>query len=227
MNTHDHDYDDRTVDQRDDADLTPALRDGLRALRTDDAPPTDLWAGIAARLTRTAHDAGANANDAADTIDATRGAARSDAASDAMHRHRIDAQPPASARPAAAGGRRARRATRRAWTLPVAIAASIAFALAVGWQLQRPAADGAAGPAAPLIAHEANALTREYRAAFAAVDTRPLPSTEARTIAQLDRTAADVRAALKQAPESRLLLTQLKRIYARRLDLSQRFARMS
>lgn len=204
MTTRDHDH------LPEDA-LPDALRDGLRALRTDTPPAADLWPGIAARLACAPGDA------ASGDAEAPVGSATTQAPSTAV------TDLPRSAQAAATRSSASRRPRRR-WALPTAIAASVALAVALGWSLQPPAV-APSGSAAPVIAHEARAMTREYRAAFAAIDAHPLPASEAHAIAQLDRSAADVRAALAQAPESRLLLTQLKRVYARRLDLSQRFAR--
>ena len=41
---------------------------------------------------------------------------------------------------------------------------------------------------------------------------------------ELDRSAAEVRAALRQDPDARFLFNRLQSVYARRLDLSRRLA---
>lgn len=119
---------------------------------------------------------------------------------------------------------------------PLALAASVA-ALAVGigahFHAQgpaAPAADAVAGRAAvaataapSLVQREAQGLTLQYQAALREVE--PVSSA---TVAmkpafdELDRNAALILDALSHDPDSRMLLEQLRRTYARRLALAQR-----
>lgn len=70
---------------------------------------------------------------------------------------------------------------------------------------------------------EAGRLSDHYRQALASL---PADARRADAIApainELDRSAAQIRRALARDPDSRLLLEQLRRTYARRLELSQR-----
>lgn len=182
-------------------ELPDALRWQLRALRRDQPPARDLWAGIAARLGEQAAAAVRPAPEPAAIV--------------------------ALPRPVAA---------RRNWMAPLALAASVA-ALAVGigahFHAQgpaAPAADAVAGRAAvaataapSLVQREAQGLTLQYQAALREVE--PVSSA---TVAmkpafdELDRNAALILDALSHDPDSRMLLEQLRRTYARRLALAQR-----
>ncbi|WP_394538140.1 hypothetical protein PRJ39_19875 [Lysobacter enzymogenes] len=196
-------------------ELPDALRWQLRALRRDQPPERDLWAGIAARLGEQAP-AGTESPSARVEPAAARPAPEPAA---------IAALP----RPAAA---------RRNWMAPLALAASVA-ALAVGigahFHAQGPAAPAAeavagrgaaAQAAAPsLVQREAQGMTLQYQAALREVE--PVSSA---TVAMkpafddLDRNAALILDALSHDPDSRMLLEQLRRTYARRLALAQRLA---
>ncbi|SDY72584.1 hypothetical protein SAMN04487939_105207 [Lysobacter sp. yr284] len=196
-------------------ELPDALRWQLRALRRDQPPERDLWAGIAARLGEQAP-AGTESPSARVEPAAARPAPEPAA---------IVALP----RPAAA---------RRNWMAPLALAASVA-ALAVGigahFHAQGPAAPAAeavagrgaaAQAAAPsLVQREAQGMTLQYQAALREVE--PVSSA---TVAMkpafddLDRNAALILDALSHDPDSRMLLEQLRRTYARRLALAQRLA---
>ena len=80
--------------------------------------------------------------------------------------------------------------------------------------------EGDAGQAALV---EARRLSTDYRQALEALppEAEKSPSL-APAIHELDRSAAQIRRALARDPDSRLLLEQLRRTYARRLELSQR-----
>lgn len=115
---------------------------------------------------------------------------------------------------------------RRPWLWSLATAASLAGALGLSWQLAAPgkleAGRGAVPPASTLVQREADTLTVHYQAALREVDARPLPAGWRPGIEALDRSAAEVRAALRQQPDSRMLLEQLRVIYTRRLALARR-----
>jgi hypothetical protein len=104
--------------------------------------------------------------------------------------------------------------------LGLALAASLCLALGLAWWA-RPQAP-AAGLQAGLMQSEARALDREYEAALAQLAAAPVPGPVEPGLVALDQSAAEIRAALDQDPESRLLLEQLRRTYARRLALTQR-----
>lgn len=106
---------------------------------------------------------------------------------------------------------------------PLAMAASMVFAIGLAWQM-RPAPGP--GPDARLLAAEADALTREYHAALLELDGA-LPAPKARELEVLDRSAAQIRTALRRDPDARFLLDRLQRTYERRLELTQRLAHPS
>ena len=117
----------------------------------------------------------------------------------------------------------------RRWAVPVALAASLAGALAIGaaWQLQRPGtadAPAVAQATAGDVRLQAQGMVREYQAALSEVGGAPVTPALQPGLAELDRNAAQILAALQQHPDSALLLQQLRRTYARRLALSQRAA---
>lgn len=75
-----------------------------------------------------------------------------------------------------------------------------------------------------LVQREAESMTRQYEAALREVPSSATPAVVVATYEELDRSAAMIRAALAVDPDSRLLLEQLQRTYARRLALAQRVA---
>lgn len=107
---------------------------------------------------------------------------------------------------------------RRPWT-PFALAASVLLAVTVTWQLQQaPTGD-------PLIQREAAALTRDYAGALAQLDRQvAAPPEIAPALHTLDESAAQIRRAIATEPNAHFLLDQLRRTYARRLELTQRAA---
>ncbi|MGO1003022.1 hypothetical protein [Lysobacter sp. CA196] len=176
-------------------ELPDALRWQLRALRRDASPTRDLWPGIAARLGEQAPPAAV-------------------------------AEAPTSAPVIAL---RARETGRKGWMAPLALAASVAaLAIGIAGQFRAepessvPVAAQAKAPAS-LLQREADGMTRQYQAAIREI----APATEQAKAMQpafeeLDRNAALILDALAHAPDSRLLLEQLRRTYARRLALAQR-----
>lgn len=129
-----------------------------------------------------------------------------------------DLWPGIAARLAAAPQPRAPVHPRRPWT-PFALAASVLLAVTVTWQLQQaPAGD-------PLIQREAAALTRDYAGALAQLDRQvAAPPEIAPALHTLDESAAQIRRAIATEPNAHFLLDQLRRTYARRLELTQRAA---
>lgn len=117
---------------------------------------------------------------------------------------------------------------RPAW-LPMALAASLLLAFGVFWRFgPAPSAPTAAGSSGDrVIQFEAAALSRQYQGALVELVQSAPARTEgesafAAAIHDLDRSAAQIRAALERSPDSRFLLEQLRRTYARRLALTQR-----
>ncbi|MDQ3057571.1 MAG: hypothetical protein M3Q96_07530 [Pseudomonadota bacterium] len=115
------------------------------------------------------------------------------------------------------------RQFRRRWNgaAPLAIAASVVFAVGVAWQL-RPVSSQVDASQAGNLAHEAAAMTREYDAAMREVAVPAQASFPA--LRELDRSAAAIRTALIRDPDARFLLDRLRHTYERRLALTQRIA---
>jgi hypothetical protein len=105
-----------------------------------------------------------------------------------------------------------------------ATAAVLVLAVGLGWQLRpdTPQAVEFSAPSPLLVA--ADAMTREYEGALREIEAMLEPDAAAAPLSELDASAATVRAALMQAPDSRFLLERLQRIYAQRLSLTQRLA---
>ena len=112
---------------------------------------------------------------------------------------------------------------RRPWMPAFALAASLLLAVGVAWQL-RPV--DAPDESARLIQHEAQAMTREYRAAlFELQRSAPPPSPTSPVtpaLHELDRSAEQIQTALARDPDARFLLERLRKTYAQRLALTQR-----
>lgn len=112
----------------------------------------------------------------------------------------------------------------RHWRVPLAVAASLVVALGIAWQLRTAPAPPDADPTAQLMLREAAEMTREYRAAWQPLDATRRAAVDASALHTLDRSAADVRAALHEDPDARFLFDRLQSLYARRLDLARRLA---
>jgi hypothetical protein len=119
--------------------------------------------------------------------------------------------PRLEARPAA------RAPVRTPW---LALAASVLLVVGVAGIWRGHLREGDAGQAALV---EARRMSTDYREAL---DSLPASAKESPSLApaldELDESAAQIRRALARDPDSRLLLEQLRRTYARRLELSQR-----
>ena len=114
--------------------------------------------------------------------------------------------------------------------VPWALAASLALAVGVAWQL-RPAPDApVAAPAPTQYAHAAahpirraaDAMTREYDAALRELQASGARAASPAAADELDRSAAEIRTALARDPDARFLLDRLRRTYEKRLELTQR-----
>jgi hypothetical protein len=137
--------------------------------------------------------------------------------------HELD--PPRDLWPGIAARLPAQRPRRRVapWLGGLALAASVSLAIGLAWQLRAPEVP-TLDPQAELVLREAEAITLEYQAALGQFEGAPVPEPLAPTLATLDRSAEDIRAALATDPEASFLLGQLRRTYARRLELTQRAA---
>jgi hypothetical protein len=132
-----------------------------------------------------------------------------------------------------------RPARRRPWLTGLALAASLTLAVALVWQLRAPPAPAptvvatvatpepaptTAQPDLALVQREADAMTREYRAALREFAGAPMPEPLAPALATLDASAVEIRAAIDRDPEAVFLLDRLRSTYARRISLTQRAA---
>ena len=128
----------------------------------------------------------------------------------------IAARIAAAPRQAAANGEpRARR------FVPWAMAASLLLAVGVVWQMM-PAAQQQAPAGNPMIRQQAVSMALDYERAFARLqqaDTHPEMHS---AFGELDRSAAQILSAIDDDPDATFLLEQLRRTYARRLQLTQR-----
>ena len=118
-------------------------------------------------------------------------------------------------------------AANRRWAWPLAMAASMLLSAGVAWQMRPAEAPMAARQAdvrvaATLVQREAGSLTVQYQAALRELDVQPAPASWQPGLEALDRSAAEIRSALQQNPDSRLLLERLRETYTRRLALSRR-----
>ena len=105
---------------------------------------------------------------------------------------------------------------------PLAMAASLALAVGLVWQLRPDITATGAAPGAQLISAEADAMTREYQAALQEFERSAPANTDTPALHELDRSAAQIRTAMARDPGARFLLDRLQDTYARRLALTQR-----
>lgn len=99
---------------------------------------------------------------------------------------------------------------------PWAMAASLVLTVGLAWQVTRVA------PEDPVIPREAASLTRDYQGALAQMQGAEAHPEFGVALQQLDRSAAQIRAAIDHDPNATFLLEQLRRTYAKRLALTQR-----
>jgi hypothetical protein len=104
----------------------------------------------------------------------------------------------------------------------LAAAASIALAIGIGWQLRPQALDAPVAGRDAMLVRQADAMTREYDAAVREIEAAKPAVRDTGALQQLDRSAAEVRAALARDPDAIFLLEQLRRVYAQRLSLTRR-----
>lgn len=103
---------------------------------------------------------------------------------------------------------------------PWAMAASVLLAAGLVWQLNP--ADPVPGQGNPLIRQQAVSMTLDYENALARLQQAGTHPEMAPAFGDLDRGAAQILGAIDRDPEARFLLDQLRRTYARRLELTRR-----
>ncbi len=104
--------------------------------------------------------------------------------------------------------------------VPWAMAASMLLAVGVVWQFD--SVGPAPGQGNPLIRQQAVSMTLDYENALARVQQAGTAPEMAAAFGDLDRSAAQILGAIDRDPEARFLLEQLRRTYARRLELTRR-----
>ena len=132
-----------------------------------------------------------------------------------------DLWPGIAARIASTSPQQAPPVNRRRFS-PWAMAASVLLAVGFIWQLTPDPTQTVAVPADPLIRKQAVSMAFEYEKALARMGhTDSAPEMHA-ALDDLDRSAQMILTAIDDNPEARFLLDQLRRTYARRLQLTQR-----
>ncbi|WP_159015508.1 hypothetical protein [Cognatiluteimonas profundi] len=105
---------------------------------------------------------------------------------------------------------------------PWAMAAAVVLAVFLAWQHN---ATSPRGGSDKLIAREAQGMTREYRGALQVITASAQGDVaDTQALRDLDRSAAQIQAALVRDPDARFLLDRLQHTYALRLALTQRAA---
>jgi hypothetical protein len=129
----------------------------------------------------------------------------------------IATQLPPMPRPSADVQRpRATRAPRRRW--PLRLGLGLAAALGVLMVVPMPAPRT---PPPTLVQRQAEAMAAEYQQAMAALPPTQVGGDWQPALHELDSSADHIRAAIAENPRSRVLLSQLQRTYALRLELTQ------
>ncbi len=121
------------------------------------------------------------------------------------------------------------KSRRQAWrTAGSAIAASLVLA-AFGLGLAKPRLFETLGlrlatPEHQLVLKEAAAIRTQYQAELRQFRNKPVPAAFTPALIELDQSADNIMVALDSHPDAVFLLDQLRRTYARRLQLTQRVA---
>jgi hypothetical protein len=103
---------------------------------------------------------------------------------------------------------------------PWAMAASLLLAIGVVWQLNP--IDSAPRQGNPLIRQQAVSMTLDYEKALAHLQQAETHPEMHAAFGDLDRSVEQILAAIYHDPNAPFLLDQLRRTYARRLQLTQR-----
>jgi len=112
---------------------------------------------------------------------------------------------------------------RPRWRAPLgwALAASVALLAVLLMPRQVLSPDPVAVPATPILVRQADAMAGEYRQAIASLPATEVPADLRPALHELDASAAAIRVALGQQPDAEFLLNQLRRTYAKRLELTR------
>ena len=111
---------------------------------------------------------------------------------------------------------------RHTWRAPLAVALAASLALVAVFALRAVPLENTPSPRNDLVQREADAISREYTVAFDQLG--PLPAPLQPAAAELERSAQDIRVALREQPDATYLLTRLRSTYEQRLRLGQRYA---
>lgn len=111
---------------------------------------------------------------------------------------------------------------RRGWRAPLAFALAASLALIAVFALRLAPSDPGPAPRNDLVQREADAMSREYGAVFDQLGPLPVPLQPA--AAELERSADNIRMALREQPDAAFLLARLRSTYEQRLRLGQRYA---
>ncbi len=102
---------------------------------------------------------------------------------------------------------------------PWAVAASVLLAAGVFWQITPDARQGDGDPG---YRQQAVSMTLDYEKALAHLQQAETHSEMHAAFGELDRSVEQILAAIDRDPDAAFLLDQLRRTYARRLQLTQR-----
>lgn len=111
--------------------------------------------------------------------------------------------------------------TRTRRFAPWAMAASVLLAIGVVWQMM-PAAPQQAPAGNLMVRQQAVSMALDYERAFARLEQADTHPELHGAFGELDRSAAQILSAIDNDPNATFLLEQLRRTYARRLQLTQR-----
>lgn len=112
---------------------------------------------------------------------------------------------------------------RPRWPAPLgwAMAASVVLMAVLLLPRQALTPGPVAAPSAPVLVRQADAMAGEYRQAIASLPATEVPADLRPVLHELDASAAAIRVALVQQPDAEFLLNQLRRTYAKRLELTR------
>ena len=102
-----------------------------------------------------------------------------------------------------------------------AVAASLLVAVGVAWQIL-PTGNLDRRNGNPVVRQQAVSMSLEYEGAIARLQQADSHPEMQGALGELDRRAAQILAAIDRDPDATFLLEQLRRTYARRLQLTQR-----
>jgi len=105
--------------------------------------------------------------------------------------------------------------------VPLAMAASVLLVVGMVWQ-GMPGPKPANPQTSPLVLQQAVAMTFDYENALARMQETEAHPEIRQAFGELDRSAAQILTAIDRDPHAVFLLEQLRRTYARRLQLTQR-----